>query len=127
MIFTAKKEIEIYGKKVEIRKIKVKEVYEIAESLGVEIQKIVSEVDVFNAGQFIMSRADFIKQFIIKYTSITADEFDDLYACDIAEILKIIIEFNGINVEAAKDFFLKLSGLAGERSGELFTEKIPSM
>lgn len=129
-MFKKVKTIKMYDTEIELRKVKVKEAKELLGKIENEINNFLSNKQGKKSNKvsdIIVEKLEFIRDIILQFTNIDVESFNELYVSDIWEILKQLIEFNGINLKRVIDFFTKILGQGEEVDKENFMEEIPQL
>lgn len=123
-----KKTVKIYidenETSVKIRKLKLKEAKKLAVELARKVDELitlfdkrnnktsddieVNEKDIFKEfPQFLGTNIDYLIDVLIEpYTSLTAEQINEVDITDIFLLLKELVEFNGIKIEQVVNFFM---------------------
>lgn len=129
-MFKKVKTIKMYDTEIELRKVKVKEAKELLGKIEDEVNSFLSSKQGKKGSKvsdIIIEKFEFIRDIILQFTNIDVESFNELYVSDIWEILKQLIEFNGINLKRVIDFFMKILGQGEEVDKENFMEEIPQL
>lgn len=128
-----KKIYKINDEEISIRRIKVREIKEIIANSKDKVNEFVTLLDSKNLIEdligFISSNLDKVTNLTQQFTDLDKDKIEDMDALDLVQILRKMLEINGIKEEKIKAFLQKLKTInpanQAQKMNQQFVKKVP--
>lgn len=128
-----KKIYKINDEEISIRRIKVREIKEIIANSKDKVNEFVTLLDSQNLIEdligFISSNLDKVTNLTQQFTDLDKDKIEDMDALDLVEILRKMLEINGIKEEKIKAFLQKLKTInpanQAQKMNQQFVKQVP--
>lgn len=128
-----KKIYKINDEEISIRRIKVREIKEIIANSKDKVNEFVTLLDSKNLIEdligFISSNLDKVTNLTQQFTDLDKDKIEDMDALDLVQILRKMLEINGIKEEKIKAFLQKLKTInpanQAQKMNQQFIKQVP--
>lgn len=102
----AKKIFKIGELDITIRRAKVKEIKQLVLDIKEQVDNIFGENQIVKPIEtVIMDNYSFFESKVIQFTDLSAEQIDDMDLLDLVDVLKTMLEYNGLHMGKLKDFF----------------------